>query len=109
MVVVATLASACGGGAEPSDAGAAVFKAQGCALCHGQDGSGTSFGPTLRGKKSFWTRATLVAYLLNPQAYAEKDARLSAQARKYTLPMTRFDKLTQADIEAVADHVLAMP
>ena len=102
-------ATACGGADPAEDTGAAVFRAQGCSLCHGPDGTGTSFGPTLQGKKGFWTREKLVEYLRNPQAYAEKDARLSAQARKYTLPMTRFDKVTRKDVEAVADYVLAMP
>jgi mono/diheme cytochrome c family protein len=101
---------ACGearGGA--SAKGGEIYRSQACATCHGQEGAGTSFGPTLHGKKGFWTRAALVEYLKDPAAYSQKDPRLSAQAKKFTLPMQRFDKLSPEDLEAVADHVLAMP
>ncbi len=110
IVILLVAAASCGGAADGEGGrGAALFRSQACATCHGADGEGTAFGPTLHGKKAFWTREKLVEYLRNPQAYTEKDARLSAQARKYTLPMTRFDKLSQPEIEAVAEHVLAMP
>lgn len=110
IAILLFAAASCGGDAGAAGGrGAALFQSQACVTCHGADGAGTAFGPTLQGKKAFWTRETLVEYLRNPQAYTEKDARLSAQARKYTLPMTRFDKLTQPELEAVADHVLALP
>jgi len=111
VILLACLAPSVGCGAKDTGAasGAAIYRTQACATCHGDDGAGTPFGPSLQGKKGFWTRAALVAYLKNPIAYAEKDPRLAAQARKFTLPMQRFDQLSESDLEAVADHVLAMP
>lgn len=81
----------------------------GCGTCHAADGRGGQFGPPLHGKKHFWTREKLVAYLKNPSAYAQGDARLAEQSKKFMLPMQRFDMLPPAELEALADHVLAMP
>jgi mono/diheme cytochrome c family protein len=92
-----------------TSSGAALYASKGCTLCHAEDGAGTTFGPSLQGKKQFWTREKLVEYLKNPLAYGEKDKRLSEQARKFTLPMARFDMLTPEELSALADHVLSMP
>jgi mono/diheme cytochrome c family protein len=111
-LVVAAI-SACGeSDGKPAVAnarGADVFKSQACSTCHGPDGAGTPFGPPLQGTKGFWTREKLVEYLKNPAAYTEKDPRLSAQAKRFTLPMQRFDRLPAEDLAAVADYVLAIP
>jgi mono/diheme cytochrome c family protein len=104
--------ASCGDGASAKSGagnGADLFASQGCTTCHGQDGAGTELGPTLQGKKSFWTREKISEYLRNPVAYAEKDARLSEQARRYTFPMQPFDKLTTDEMSALAEHVLALP
>lgn len=109
-VVLVAASAACGearGGA--SAKGAELYKSQACVTCHAADGAGTVFGPTLRGVSQHWTREKLVEYLKDPLGYAAKDARLSAQAKKYSLPMQRFDKLPPADLDAIAEHVLAMP
>ena len=111
-IVLLACASACGGGPASAPAGrrgAEVYSAQGCGTCHAPDGAGTMLGPSLRGKSSHWTREKMVEYLRNPQAFAEKDPRLAEQARRYALPMTRFDKLTAEEIDAVAEHVLSLP
>lgn len=89
--------------------GKRVFDAQGCALCHAGDATGTSSGPTLHGKASFWTREKLVLYLKAPVAYAEQDPRLREQKKKYSLPMRAFDKVPEAELAAVADYVLRLP
>jgi mono/diheme cytochrome c family protein len=108
LVLVASLG--CGearGGA--SSKGADLYKSQACVTCHGADGAGTVFGPPLRGLRAHWTKETLGEYLKDPLGYAAKDPRLSAQAKTYTLPMQRFDKLPPEDLAAIAEHVLAMP
>lgn len=89
--------------------GARVYAAQGCALCHGSDATGSSLGPTLHGKAAFWTREKLIEYLKAPVAYAEKDARLSRQKKKYSLPMSQFDKVPEDELGLVADFVLHLP
>lgn len=89
--------------------GKRVYDAQGCALCHAGDATGTSLGPTLHGKASFWTREKLVEYLKAPVAYAEQDPRLREQKKKYSLPMRAFDKVPEAELGAVANFVLGLP
>jgi len=103
--------AACSKEAVPSGPpdGAALFREQNCIQCHGVDGSGTSLGPTLRGKQPFWTREKIAAYLADPQSVIKGDARLEAQAAKYMLPMIKFAGLTLEQRLALADHVLALP
>ena len=89
--------------------GEKVYAAQGCSLCHGSDGAGSSFGPTLRGKARFWTREALVEYLKAPVEYAAQDPRLAEQKERYSLPMRQFDKVPADELGAVADFVLRLP
>jgi mono/diheme cytochrome c family protein len=110
-VVVALLlaaTAACGGEPEPGTAtGPQLFQSN-CSQCHA-DGTGSALAPTLHGKKSGWTRETLVTYLQDPVGYAAKDPRLKAQGAKYSLPMPSYKTLARGDLEKLADHVLAMP
>jgi mono/diheme cytochrome c family protein len=102
----------CGSGGSGSPAPAAptpAFSSLGCATCHAPDGTGTVFGPALTGKRAFWTKPKLLEYLKNPSAYTAKDPRLSEQAKRFTLPMTPFDKAKPEDLDAVADFVLSLP
>ena len=110
--ILLLLTSACSEGAAKTPSapdGEQVYATQGCALCHGGDGGGTSLGPTLRGKASHWTREKLVAYLKAPVAYAEADPRLAEQKKRYSLAMRQFDKVPEAELGAVADYVLRLP
>lgn len=112
LLLVPLTLPACGGdasGGTPSRKGAEVYAAQGCGLCHGPEGAGTSFGPELRGKARFWTRATIVEYLKAPVAYAEKDPRLVEQRKRYPLAMRAFDHVPEDELSAVADFVLGLP
>lgn len=88
--------------------GAALFRQQNCIQCHGEDGSGTNLGPTLHGKKQYWTREKIAAYLANPPATIHGDARLEEQAKKYMLPMIPF-LLSLEQRLALADYVLSLP
>jgi len=89
--------------------GAALFREQNCIQCHAADGSGTNLGPTLHGKRQFWTREKIAIYLADPQAVIKGDARLEAQAGKFMLPMVKFVGLSLEQRLALADHVLGMP
>ncbi len=101
---------ACGGASGGAGtAGAAELFAANCVVCHQSSGQGSALAPTLHGKAAHWTREKLVDYLIDPQAYAEKDERLRAQGGKYSLPMPKYKTLSRAELEALADHVLAMP
>ena len=112
LTVLGLALASCGGDSKkppPAPDGERVYAAQGCALCHGGDGSGTALGPTLHGKAPHWTRENLVLYLKAPIAYAEKDPRLAEQKKKYSLPMRQFDHVPEAELGAVADYVLGLP
>jgi len=108
-VTLLGLASACGSeGDTATSSGSELFVNQ-CSMCHAKDGSGSSLAPTLHGKKGNWTRETLLAYLVDPVGYAKKDPRLVQQGAKYSQPMPTYKMLPPAALEALADHVLAMP
>ena len=111
IVLTGLLLGACSGAPQdpgPQD-GASLFKAQNCVQCHAPDGSGTNLGPTLHGKKAYWTREKIAAYIVKPSAMIDGDARLRAQAAKYSLPMVDYPYLTQEQRLALADFVLALP
>ena len=109
MITLLGLASACGSKSESAvSSGAELFVNQ-CSMCHAKDGSGSSLAPPLHGKKGNWTRETLLAYLVDPVGYAKKDPRLVQQGAKYSQPMPTYKMLPPAALEALADHVLAMP
>ena len=107
--LLALIAAACGGdsSAQPSS-GAQLFE-NNCKMCHAGDGSGSQLAPTLHGKKQYWTREKLLKYFLDPPGYARKDPRLEAQGKRYGQPMPTYKMLPQQHLEALADHVLAMP
>jgi cytochrome c2 len=88
--------------------GATLFREQNCNQCHGADGAGTNLGPTLHGKRQFWTREKIAVYLADPQKVIRGDARLEEQARKFMLPMIPFPLAEQQRL-ALADYVLALP
>lgn len=107
--LILSCAASCSGDEKKEEAtGAQLFQAN-CAQCHMADGAGSALAPPLHGKKSNWTRDTLVDYLEDPVGYAAKDPRLKAQGGKYSLPMPTYKMLSPADLEKLADHVLAMP
>lgn len=90
--------------------GADLFVEVGCVNCHGFDAAGMKgFAPTLRGKQSYWTRATLVAYFKNPAEVVAKDARLKQQLRGFSLPMPPVVLPFPVEYERLADYVLALP
>ena len=110
-ILAALLSAACSGAPDDSSPpdGAALFKAQNCVQCHAPDGSGTNLGPTLQGKKQYWTRAKLAAYIAKPSATIAGDARLKQQSAKYSLPMVDYPYLSEEQRLALADFVLALP
>ena len=89
--------------------GPTLFRQQNCIICHAADGAGTKLGPSLRDKKSFWTREKLAAYIANPPAVVDGDERLKTQSAQYSIPMTTYPGLSLEQRLALADHVLALP
>jgi mono/diheme cytochrome c family protein len=108
-LVALSLASACDGGASagPDGRGAELFRSN-CAMCHGLEGKGMSLAPTLEGKARHWSRADLLAYLVDPQGFAAKVPRLAEQGKRYSLPMPSYKQLPREDLEALAEHALSL-
>lgn len=105
--VLLAIAGACGG--KPERSGKELFQLQGCTLCHGKEGEGSPLGPELRGVSAHWTKATLVEYLRDPQAYQQKDERLKANLQRYRMqPMPKYGMLAPEQLEKIAEHVLDM-
>jgi mono/diheme cytochrome c family protein len=78
-------------GAAPAVVGDRLF-AQYCGVCHGKDGAGGGGGPDLTAS-ALRDRAALVAFLKAPKP-----------------PMPRFypDPFGEAEVSAVADHVVGL-
>lgn len=107
---VVALGAACGSADKAgAETGAALFSAQGCVTCHGAQGEGSALAPTLRGAKSRWKRDDLIEYLKDPQRYAAQDPRLASQGGNYSLAMPTYGMLAPADLEQLAEFVLAQP
>lgn len=109
LAVAATLSACDESNGEPRS-GAQLFVDVGCVNCHAGDGAGMKgFAPTLHGKQVHWTRASLIAYLKDPAGSAQKDPRLKAQLRGYSLPMPPVVFTNPVEYENLADFVLALP
>jgi cytochrome c553 len=90
--------------------GPELFQLQGCNTCHGANGEGVAgYAPTLHGKKSNWTRESLIAYFKDPETARRTDPRLKAQGSGYSLHMPTYKMLGPIPLEKLADHVLSMP
>jgi mono/diheme cytochrome c family protein len=93
--------------ATDTSAGRGVFMTNGCAVCHGEQltGSGT-LGPALKGLAVHWKADTLTAYLRDPQGYAMYDARLAEQHGKYSMKMPAMP-LDEAKMASLVEYLLA--
>lgn len=76
-----------------------------CTQCHGPEGRALhGRGGSYLGKRKYWTRATLLEYLEDPQAYKRKAPHLSSA--KYMPPLTPY---VQGEARArLVDHVLGL-
>jgi mono/diheme cytochrome c family protein len=111
LLLLALSLLACGGGADPDAApatGASLYQVNACYACHGRGGEGSSMGPSLLDLEQHWTRDQLVEYLLEPQAFVQRDERLRAQRSRYPQRMASFKHLTEEERGLVADHVLGL-
>ncbi|MDZ7381122.1 MAG: cytochrome c [candidate division KSB1 bacterium] len=84
-----------------------IYQEWGCGTCHGEDGSGSAQGPSLRGLAAHWRRDTLIRYLRDPAAARVGEVRLQQLARRYyPISMPAFDGLDSTQIGILADHLL---
>jgi mono/diheme cytochrome c family protein len=92
----------------PGASGAEIYRLQNCANCHGERREGTRRGPALAGLRARWTIERLAAYLADPPAMLETDARLASLDEQYgSSDMGRYDNLDLAQRSTLAAWLLA--
>ena len=79
-----------------------------CAMCHGKDMEGRpGMAPELMHSRALWkTPEEMVKYLQDPQAYTDKDPRLSAQRDKFSLKMPAIPTMTDEERLAIAKWLI---
>ena len=85
-----------------------LYRSKNCITCHGKDLDGTMLAPPIRGLGQHWNPDDLAAFLKEPKAWLEKDARLAETARTYRSPMPPTFG-TDAERLALAQWLLAQP
>lgn len=86
--------------------GGQLFRRERCIDCHGPDGLGTGNGPSLDGMASYWTKAELTNYLIDPESVLPSKPRLAAIADSHDARMAAFGHLTESERRALATFVL---
>lgn len=86
--------------------GAALYKRQNCAACHGMNRQGSGLAPAIDAVGQHWTVDGLAEYLADPQGYAANDERLKAQGERYRMPMTPYKHLSVEERKAIAAYVI---
>ncbi len=76
-----------------------------CFTCHGNDLNGTGMGPSLANVSDNWKKANLVSYFQNPKAFLN-NPRMAALKDKYNKEMPAQERMTQEELEALAEHLL---
>ena len=72
-------------------AGSAIFRAKGCATCHGTSANGSSSGPSLRDSQSLTTLPRLVTAMWNHAPHMWEEM----QARQLPYPTLSYDETAQ--------------
>jgi len=84
-----------------------IYQEWGCGTCHGENGAGSSQGPSLIGLVGHWQREALVRYLNNPAAIRATDQRLLQLAKRYyPISMPALEGLDSTQIGLLVDHLL---
>jgi cytochrome c2 len=87
--------------------GYTVFKARACQTCHGPEATGSRMGPSLAEVRLHYDRASLAAYLADPNAFIENDERLlEMQSRYPRIEMPAYPDLSEGDLEALLTFLL---
>lgn len=107
-LLLAVLAAGCGAGGDTGDPGAALYRAQNCANCHGEEAVGGPLAPPLRGLAAHWTRDDLARYLRDPRGFAGKSARTRELEDEYTRIMPPYSNLTGEERGALAGWLLGL-
>lgn len=77
-----------------------------CLVCHGRDLSGSGMGPSLANVNANWNATNLASYLENPKAFLDSP-RMAVLEDKYSSVMPAVKNLTQEEINAIVEYLLA--
>ena len=77
-----------------------------CTSCHGEQLQGGERGPKLDGLQANWDRASLAAFLADPDAAIAQDGRLQMYATMYGSSMPSYEHLSPAQRATLAAWLL---
>jgi len=83
--------------------GRLVWDAEECSACHGENGEGTTIGPSLSDVAEHWQDESLADFLKDPQGQLEDNPRLKELTSTYDVDMPG---VRQADDDEVEDLVV---
>lgn len=87
--------------------GYAVYRANGCATCHGADALGSRMGPSLAEAHLNYDRDSLTRYLRDPEKAIADDPRLlQMQSRYPRIQMPPVKDLASTDMDALVTFIL---
>jgi cytochrome c553 len=93
--------------AEAVARGAAVWEAEGCAVCHGEEGEGGEIAPPLLDLAANWTPADLAAYLADPVVDPEENPRLASIAEQYEIEMPGVQESSGTEVTDLVAFLLS--
>jgi mono/diheme cytochrome c family protein len=104
LLTLAACSSSDPGPPPEGQSGAQLFESQGCAVCHGADGTSAFWrpGPNLLPNLDTWAVPELAQYLADPDSVAERVERLTPGS------MAGFPHLDEATRLRLADYVLTL-
>jgi mono/diheme cytochrome c family protein len=117
LAAVGVVLLGCGGGddaptvpplpAEEIAAAKAVFEAESCSMCHGDDARGSDLAPALADLGGFWDEDRLVRYLENPAAFIESNPAFDQRRDTvYEIEMPAYDHVPEDDRRLLARWLL---
>jgi mono/diheme cytochrome c family protein len=86
--------------------GRKVYETENCAACHGAGRRGSDVAPSLWNLRRHWDEDTLVAFLRDPVAFRQHDARMAEVAARYAADMPAIPTGNAERIRALAHYLL---
>ena len=86
--------------------GPSLYQESGCATCHGQSGTGTALGPSLKQIAKYWKAEELGDYIQTPSTFRNKRPRLRSLAAQYPGVMPEF-QLSDRQRESLVEFLLS--
>ena len=104
--VVGITLAACGASGPAPGSPEALYVDLGCAKCHGGNRQGQRSGPPLIALADHWQEESLLEYMADPKAYAEKNPRLKYMAEGFPIMMPSYANPAEEDLRKLAQLIL---